>query len=233
MDVASKAIGTEPASSLTAVAARPELRRWQRRVALGTALFEQGQTADSAFVVLEGIVRLVGDRDGVGFSEGIEGPGEILGERVLTETAPYPRRYGAIAQTDVVVLEIPREEFRRFERENTPVANALYRAALAVTQMRLQRMHFLVRALRPIALDRRVAGLVGYFHRTMATVGKAAAIEINASAIAEYVEIEAAEAEQWLEKLEGQGVLRRDAMGTYHVTDISALHDLQEKGFGA
>jgi CRP-like cAMP-binding protein len=232
MDVVSKTIGTEPASSLTAVAARPELQRWQRRVPLGTVLFEQGQTADSAFVVLEGIVRLVGDRAGIGFSEGIAGPGEILGERVLTEMAPYPRRYGPIAKTDVVVLEIPREAFRRFERENMPVANALYRAALAVTQMRLQRMHFLVRALRPVALDRRVAGLIGYFHRTLATVGKAAAIELNASAIAEYIEMETTEAEQWLEKLEGLGVLRRDAMGTYHVADISALHDLQEKGFG-
>lgn len=221
---------SEQSQTLAAVAARPELRRWQRFFPAGQALFSQGQMAETAFVILDGLVRLVGDRSGVGFSEGVAGPGEMLGERVLTENAPYPRRYGAVAQTDVRTLEIPRADFLAFERGAPEVANALYRSALAVTQMRLQRMHFLVRALRPTPLDRRIAGLAGYFHRTMSTVGKSSTVELNASAVAEYVDLDESAAEQWLDKLTEAGVLIRDAVGTYRVADAAALYDVQQKG---
>lgn len=220
----------EQSETLSSIAARPELLRWQKFVPAGEALFSQGQMAETAIVLLDGLVRLVGDRSGVGFSEGVAGPGEILGERVLTESSPYPRRYGAVAQTDVRVLEIPRADFLAFERGAPDVANALYRAALAVTQMRLQRMHYLVRALRPTPLDRRIAGLAGYFHRTMATVGKTSTVELNASAVAEYVDLDESAAERWLEKLTESGLLVRDAMGTYRVADAAGLYDVQEQG---
>lgn len=222
--------GEQQTQTLTSVAARPELRRWQRLVTMGQPLFRQGQMAESAFVILEGVVRLVGDRSGTDFSEGAAGPGEILGERVLTEHAPYPRRYGALAQTDVRVLEIPRNDFLQFEKDAPTVANALYRAALAVTQTRLQRMHYLVRALRPTSLDRRVAGLASYFHRTLATLGPGAAVSFNAAAVAEYVDLDEVNAEAWLDKLAAKGFLAREATGTYRVTDSSGLYDVQEQG---
>jgi CRP-like cAMP-binding protein len=79
--------------------------REPRTLRAGELIFEQGDPGESLFVVRDGAVEL---RDADRVVETVAAPG-LFGEMALIEDAP--RSLGAVAATDVSVIEIPARHF--------------------------------------------------------------------------------------------------------------------------
>ena len=96
----------------------------KRKLVAGEALFSAGDTADGAFVVLEGEITLRR-----GDAQRHAGPGALIGEQaLLVETS---RSTDARALSDCVVLRISRETFRRVLTEFPDSAANLQKASVA------------------------------------------------------------------------------------------------------
>jgi CRP-like cAMP-binding protein len=97
-----------------------------RYVHEGSALFGEGEDADSAFVVQEGSFDLVSEKSALAPAEA--GPGTLIGElALLTETK---RPAAAIAREPSSVVRIPRQLFLKM-LEGYPDAAVRMRDALA------------------------------------------------------------------------------------------------------
>lgn len=94
------------------------------RFAAGRELYAQDATADCAYVIVSGTVKLSRD-DEPDAIPGRFGPGAILGE--LSLIAETRRLSNAVAETDVVVLRLNRNLFRRILEEYPDTAMDLHR----------------------------------------------------------------------------------------------------------
>lgn len=95
------------------------LGRYGRRFSAGDVLFEAGQTADEAFLLQEGRVRLIKQ---IGSSERmlrVVRPGEVFGETALVAGAT--RGSTAVALDDGSVLALAHERFEQLLAANPPV----------------------------------------------------------------------------------------------------------------
>ncbi|MFG1299643.1 cyclic nucleotide-binding domain-containing protein [Xanthobacter sp. V3C-3] len=101
----------------------------QRRIAAGETLFRHGETADCAFVVASGLVRLVDDRraDAPRVLKEV-GTGTLIGETALI--VPTPRPVTAIAAADTELLVLSRAAFLPV-LERFPELTAKLRRAIA------------------------------------------------------------------------------------------------------
>lgn len=93
------------------------------RLAPGDVLYREGETANSAFVILKGridIVRTLGDRQDVLH---IARPGTVLGEMALI--APSQRLSDAIAGATSTLMSIEQRDFRRVLQEYPGIARRL------------------------------------------------------------------------------------------------------------
>lgn len=105
----------------------------KRRIKAGEALFQAGEDADGGFFVLSGAVVLKEpDRRPEGGRR--VAAGALIGESALY--APVKRRHEARVVEDAVVIEAPRETFRRVLSE-FPDAAEKVRLALAERTRRL------------------------------------------------------------------------------------------------
>ena len=99
----------------------------KRQLRAGEALFSAGDGADGAFFVLEGEIAL--RRDG---AERLVGPGVLIGKSALLVETVRPA--DATAASDVLLLSIPRETFRRVLSEFPDSAVKIQRAAVSRTR---------------------------------------------------------------------------------------------------
>jgi CRP-like cAMP-binding protein len=97
----------------------------RQRYSIGRELYGEGDTADSAYVVVSGIVALVRDTEAGRVVVAQCGPGSVLGELALiVETK---RLTGAVSTGDVEVVRLSRTLFRRMLEEYPQVAVLLHR----------------------------------------------------------------------------------------------------------
>ena len=83
-------------------------------------LFEAGDAADSAYVIMEGAVEIVAETGAGSVVEGVLGPNELFGElAVLTNS---PRSATIRAKGDLVALRITGEMFLKLLAENPEVS---------------------------------------------------------------------------------------------------------------
>ena len=86
----------------------------------GEVLFEAGDAADSAYVIMEGAVEIVAETGAGAVVEGVLGPNELFGElAVLTGS---PRSATIRAKSRLVALRITGEMFLRLLAENPEVS---------------------------------------------------------------------------------------------------------------
>ena len=95
------------------------------RLPAGKELFQEGATADGAYVVASGHICLYRERDGEQVIVATVGPGSLLGEFALISDTQHLT--GAFAETDSEVLRLNRKLFRRILEEYPDVAIALHR----------------------------------------------------------------------------------------------------------
>lgn len=93
-------------------------------VAAGRLIYTEGDSADSAFVVVDGTVKLVHDHGNDAAVLKMLGPGAMLGELALI--ADIARPTGAIAESDVELLRLNRKLFRRVLEEYPDTAALLH-----------------------------------------------------------------------------------------------------------
>jgi CRP-like cAMP-binding protein len=91
----------------------------QRHIARGDYLFNQGDDADSGFVVERGALRI---EDGTG-AETIAGPGALIGELALLVAMKRPS--SAVALEPSTVIRIARSLFRRVLESDPAAARRL------------------------------------------------------------------------------------------------------------
>lgn len=97
----------------------------RRRYTIGREIYGEGDEADSAYVVVSGIVALVRDTEGGRVVVAQCGPGTVMGELALiVETK---RLTGAVAAGDVEVVRLNRALFRRMLEEYPQIAAMLHR----------------------------------------------------------------------------------------------------------
>jgi CRP-like cAMP-binding protein len=93
------------------------------RIGAGKELYLEGDTAESAYIVTSGRIRLFRERDGDVVLLGTVGPGTMLGELGLI--AETKRLTGAIAEIDTEAVRLSRKMFRRILEEFPEIAAML------------------------------------------------------------------------------------------------------------
>jgi len=71
----------------------------------GEILFKQGESADCMFVIQEGQVGLVGEKDGEEVFLGVRSAGEVLGENAIFEKEVHPATVRALSEVRVVTVD--------------------------------------------------------------------------------------------------------------------------------
>ena len=87
-------------------------------------LYREDDDADSAYVVVKGVISLYRETSGERVEIGTAGPGAMLGELALI--ADTQRLTSASAATDAEVLRLSRKMFRRILEEYPETAQALH-----------------------------------------------------------------------------------------------------------
>lgn len=99
------------------------------RLGAGDVLFRMNETADCAYVVVSGRIRLLDERNAEAPRLLKEvGAGALIGETALI--IPTPRPAAAVAAEDTVVLRLPRQTFVTV-LEHYPEVTAKFRRAIA------------------------------------------------------------------------------------------------------
>ena len=191
---------------------RLRLARAARRQTLpeGRVLFERGDAADAAYVVLSGRLAIgVREPDGqeVHFAE--LGPGAVLGEAAVIDGGP--RTASVRAARDAQLLRLPASAFLDAVREEPDLAFALLRDVVA--KLRLADGQIEERSALPLAA--RVARFL------LAADGP---VTMTQAEMAERLGASREAVNRQLARLAGAGAIRR-TRGRVEVTDAALLHE--------
>jgi CRP-like cAMP-binding protein len=157
---------------------RDALRRLARplRLAMGEALFHEGDPGDALFIVGQGTIEIsVASADGRKLSLDLVRPGAVLGEIALFD--PGPRTATARAVEDACLHRLSRQDLRDGVTRDPEVAFALL--ALAGHRMRYMSREHRDRMLRP--LPARLA------RRLLHVADDDGRVPLNQSQLAEFV----------------------------------------------
>ena len=91
-----------------------------------TDLFRQGDEGNTMFIIVEGRLRVLTSKNGVEQELAQRGPGELIGEMAIIESAPRSATLGA--QTDARVLVIDGDTFKGILHERPDVSFAVLRS---------------------------------------------------------------------------------------------------------
>lgn len=92
----------------------------KRSVRAGESLFAKGMPADGAYVLISGMVRVLGDESGSAKGRLVEDRGTVIGELGLM--LDRPRRARVKAVTDAQLLFVPRTAFTRLLQQYPDLA---------------------------------------------------------------------------------------------------------------
>lgn len=143
-----------------------ELKKLVRKYDKGQFLFQQGQMGQTMFIILDGRIDLLSERDGEEHIILALGSGEFMGEKALISDASYQRSFGARAAVTTTAVEIGMKDIEMIRKTNPAgMVDILSRVfQLAIT--RLDKMNSLVRTLRSSHNTERCVELILYFSKT-------------------------------------------------------------------
>jgi len=95
-----------------------------RDLPVGGRLFEEGDEAAAAYVIVAGELEILKKSSDREILLAVRGPGDVIGEMSLLEDAP--RMAGAKARTEVELLEIPRAVFDEVLSTSTAASRRLF-----------------------------------------------------------------------------------------------------------
>jgi len=203
----------------------PKLRKFVRSVPAGDYLFRQDEAGTSMFLVLDGFIELVAEKDGSGHRIGLLEAGEFLGEKAFLRKEPYRRVYSARAECEATVLEISHRELEFMKIAAPELMLNVMVQAFAVALRRLEHMNYLAQVLRSSDNRRRVVGCVLYYCRAMGkTLPQGLDVYLPPSAIQLHVDMGIPAIVHVMQDLVDAGLLRRSAEANrYVVPNLAAL----------
>lgn len=204
----------------------PKLKKFLRNIPAGEFLFKQGQSGSTMFIILKGMVELVAERDGLSHVTELIEHGGFLGERAIVTKDPYFRYYSARANQDCVVLEISGKDLEFLKIAVPELMTEIMTKAFEVAAKRLQRMNFLVNALRSSNNEERFFSCVLYFCRTTGTaVPNGLEVPLSVEGICHYTDISAQDARRRFGDLEKARLIEKLPNGFYLVPSVQAIAD--------
>lgn len=202
----------------------PALKKLARYFDANDYLFKQGEMGQTMFIILEGTVRLLAERDGVEHVAGIVLAGEFLGEKAIVKTTPYQRYYSAQAVSAVTALELGLHEMLVLEKEAPKVMFGLLKRSFQLAAERLDRANHLIRILRSSDNYERLIHCIIYFCRTAGKkVAGGTQVSLSIDSLYHHIDMEKKEMEACLEALSEKKLLIPHKEETYLVPDESAL----------
>ena len=91
----------------------------ENRFAEGDEIFLEGDAATSLYLIIAGAVRVIRGKTHIK----VLGKGEVVGEMAILDSEP--RSASVYADSDVVLLQIAREDFREILREKPEIAQGI------------------------------------------------------------------------------------------------------------
>ena len=190
----------------------------------GEVLFEQGETAESAFLLLEGKMKLTGEGDDWVYNEPLLGAGEVIGERALTIDGAYQRRFGCEAVTRCHVMEISRKTFLVWNKECPALLSEVVFFMVAGFLRRQDSANHLIGALRPTDALARVMSVLGYWSRPQNEGSQGATPnEFSLNVLFHYLDIEKLALTEIMQHLASVGVLEFKGKETFQLKDRALL----------
>jgi diguanylate cyclase len=132
---------------------------YRRRVAAGTLLFGEGDTADSAYIVERGLVEIIAAREGASVTLTRLGAGEIFGEMALIDGAP--RSASARCLTDCEFIVVGRDQIHREIGAASPLMSILLRTLIHRLRVATSEILSIAAPITPEETARVVAGIEG------------------------------------------------------------------------
>lgn len=203
----------------------PLLEERRREYRAGEFLFRQGDEGQSMFMIHSGSVRLTRAASGKPtYTAAMVGAGDLLGEKVVLNEQPHPRFFTAVAETEVMAVEIGAAEIALMEKEAPYLVKGLMKGALEVAEKRLERANRLIAVLRSSNNDERFLSCLRVVASTLGR-NTQAGIELPSLAADLHMQIDLPlEAiQERLAKLVAQGLLLEKAGGVFVVPDLAKI----------
>lgn len=208
----------------TDVMDHPKLKKFLKEIPTDTYLFRQGQQGNTMFILLDGVVELIAEREESSHVTGLLAAGEFLGERAITEKEPYRRYYSAKAIQPVVALEIGAQDLEFLRITAPELMTDIMVRAFGIAARRLSRMNILVQSLRSSDNEERLIRSILYFCRTAGRpVHTGVEVALSAQGIHYYIDMPLEAIDQHLKQLETEGLMRRMNEDFYFIPDVNAL----------
>jgi len=202
----------------------PKLKKYIKKYAATEFLFKQGQKGNTMYLILSGMIDLVAERGGETHVAGLLEEGDFLGEKAIVSTDSYQRYYSARANTDVVVLEISAKDIELLKARVPELMSEVMISIFSMAIKRIQRLNFLIQALRPSDINERLANCVLYFIRTVGKqIPQGIQFPLTAQSLQYHVEANLAEVNYFLANLISQGVIEPVQEGYYLARSEQAL----------
>lgn len=208
----------------TDVMDHPKLKKFIKHIDVDTYLFRQGQLGNTMFILLDGVVELIAERNESSHVTGLLEAGEFLGERAITMKEPYRRYFSAKAIQPTVAMEISAQDLEFLRITAPDMMTDIMVRAFNVAARRLSRMNILVQSLRSSNNEERLIRSILYFCRTAGrTVPGGIEVALSAQGIHYYIDMPIAEIQKQLDAFQKQGLLKRVNEEFFFVQDIGAL----------
>lgn len=152
--------------ALTKLLEHPKLRKFIKTYGAGEYLFRQGETGNTMFVVMKGIVELVAETELHNHVAALITAGGYLGEKAMIKKTGHPRFFSARTVGDVVALEISSQDLSFLKAAAPELMLDIMVQAFETSIERIENLNFLTRALKSSRTDVRMAGCLLYLCRT-------------------------------------------------------------------
>lgn len=154
----------------------PDLKPFLKRFRVGDFIFRQGDVADAMYVILDGTVKLVGEKNGQAFTHAVLERGQFFGERAIFSQHNFVNRFfSAIAKSHCILLRLTNQEWLSVESRWPSLALELMKSAFKESSSRLEATNNITRILRSNDMAERFINLTlhfGLFNSTKVIEGR-------------------------------------------------------------
>jgi CRP/FNR family transcriptional regulator, cyclic AMP receptor protein len=199
-------------------------KRLVRTVDTGDYLFRQGQRGNTMYIILQGQLELLAERDGEDHLIAVMQAGQFLGEKAMVKDTPYQRAFSARAMTSVSALELSVKELSVIQKEAPELMINVMKKSFEVAAERLDRANYLIRILRSSDNLRRLCDCIQYLcHTTGEKSVEGVRVPLTVDNIYYYIDMDRKQIESCLKRLVAKKLLIPAGDDHYTIPDETAL----------
>lgn len=224
--MAQPAVTQRQALNIVSYLDHPALKPHVRRVTAGQYLFRQGDRGNTMFIIVDGTVWLVAERDEEEHVAGVLERGHFLGEKAALGTGAHTRFFSALAKTSATVIELGLPDLDRIQNTSPDLMIDILRRIFSVAADRIDRANHLIRLLRSSDTAKRLVELIIYFSESQGRkVPEGVEFPLNDDSIHYHVDMPTEEIDACLEELVAKKILKRTVNNYFVLRDPKALRD--------